>query len=150
MPQSLARILVHITFSTKNRQPLISPAVEPELHAYMAGILHKIGCAEMLVGGTTDHVHVLCALTKNMAPAKVMQDLKSGSSKWIKGFGLPFDKFQWQSGYGMFSVSASNADTVRDYIIGQKEHHRTMTFQEEFRSFCKKHGVALDERYAWD
>ena len=148
MPQSLARLGVHLVFSTKNREPLNTSETRPALFAYLAGALNAIDCPALEVGGFVDHVHLLFLLSKNWAPAKVVEEVKKESSKWAKQNVHP--QFYWQSGYGMFSVSASNEETVAAYIRNQEEHHRKMTFQDEVRALLKKHGQPLDERYLWD
>jgi REP element-mobilizing transposase RayT len=144
-------MVVHLIFSTKHREPFLRDiALRKRLHAYMAGILQDIQCESILVNGVEDHVHVLCNLSRTLALAKMVEELKKSSSKWMKEQGSSFKDFYWQSGYGVFSVSQSNAESVKNYIAMQEEHHQTVTFQEEYRSFCRKHGVAIDERYVWD
>ena len=148
MPQSLARVLFHVIFSTKHREALITPTLRPELHAYLAGTLERIHCTPILAGGPDDHVHVLVGLGRTISIADMVEQLKTGSSKWAKGNGVA--AFAWQSGYGVFSVSESKAPEVLRYIQGQEEHHRHRTFQEEYRDFLKRHGITFDERYIWD
>jgi len=150
MPQSLAKLLVHIIFSTKLRQPLIHPEVAPDLNAYLGGILSDLGCRPIVINSVVDHTHILCCLSRNHAVAKVVEDVKKGSSKWLKTKGPAMRDFYWQAGYGAFSVSESNAEAVRQYIAKQEEHHRKVTFQDEFRAFLRRHGVEYDERYVWD
>jgi REP-associated tyrosine transposase len=148
MPQSLARNAIHLIFSTKHREPFITPDVHDRLFAYLAGTLNKMRCPALRVGGVADHVHVLFVLSKTMTLSKVVEELKKESSKWAKTAIHP--KFYWQTGYGAFSVSASNEEKVADYIANQERHHRRMTFQQEFREFLQKHGIEYDERYVWD
>jgi putative transposase len=148
MPQSLANILVHVIFSTKERRPLIDDYVRAGLHGYMAGILKEIDSPALIINSVRDHVHVLCSLSKNLPACKLIEEVKKSSSKWMKTKGTPL--FAWQNGYGVFSVSQSNADPVRRYIEGQAAHHRRLTFQEEFRRFLEKYRVQYDERYVWD
>jgi putative transposase len=102
------------------------------------------------MGGTSDHIHILCSISKNLAPSKIIEEVKTSSSKWMKTQGRQFADFYWQRGYGIFSVSVSNIEEVKKYILKQQEHHRKMSFQEEFRKFLEKHGVDYDERYLWD
>jgi REP element-mobilizing transposase RayT len=149
MPQSLVRNLVHLIFSTKDRLPLLRATVRPALHGYTAGIFSNWDSPAIIVGSVEDHVHALFGLSKNHALCKVVEEVKRGSSKWIKTQGPEFHDFAWQNGYGAFSVSPSLEDTVRRYIARQEEHHRKVSFQDEFREFCQRHGVALDERYVW-
>lgn len=148
MPQSLVRNVVHLVFSTKNREPFINPDLRPRLFAYLAGTLHELGCLCIKVGGTADHVHILFGLAKTLSLSKVVEEIKKSSSKWAKENGEP--RFYWQSGYGAFSVSASNEEQVTKYIANQEEHHRERSFQDEFREFLRRHGIEWDERYVWD
>ncbi|MDI6794871.1 MAG: transposase [bacterium] len=155
MPQSLAKIITHIIFSTKNRTPFLSKEIRPQLYSYMAGILmagilDKCNSKAILIGGVEDHVHILCLLSKNLAPCKIIEEVKKGSSKWIKPHAANLAKFQWQNGYGIFSVRQSNVEVVQKYIAQQEDHHRKISFQDEFRGFLKKYGLEYDERYVWD
>jgi putative transposase len=150
MPQSLASILVHLVFSTKNREPFIVGDVETELHKYMATIFRELKSPSLLIGGTEDHIHTLFALSRTITVADLVEEVKTSSSKWIKTKGKEFRQFYWQSGYGAFSIGQSNVAALRRYISTQKEHHRRNLFQDEFRLLCKKYGVDIDERYVWD
>lgn len=150
MGQSLVKNYVHIVFSTKHREALIHPRVEAELHSYLGGICNKLECQVLKVGGYTDHIHILCMLSKKIALMKLLEELKSHSSKWIKTKGDAYANFYWQDGYGAFSVNPGEIDKVIDYIANQYEHHRQKTFQEEYRGFLKKYKVDYDERYIWD
>lgn len=149
MPQSLSHLVIHVIFSTKSRQPLLRPKnVQNEIHAYLAGTLKNLGCDAIKIGGTADHVHVLASLSRTISLADLIQRLKGASSKVLKEKGIR--EFSWQNGYGAFSVSESNIESVAAYIENQEEHHRTLTFQEEFRAFLKKHRIPFDERYLWE
>jgi REP element-mobilizing transposase RayT len=150
MGQSLVKNYIHIVFSTKHRIPLIHPPVEAELHRYLGGICNKLACPVLKVGGYTDHIHLLIMLSKKLALMKVLEELKSHSSKWIKTKGLAYETFYWQDGYGAFSVNPSGVDTVIKYIENQHDHHGTKSFQEEYRAFLKKYKVDYDEKYVWD
>ncbi len=150
MPQSLARLHIHLVFSTKNREPLITDAVRDSLHAYMATVLQNLGCAPVLINSEEDHAHILFDIARTVAVSQAVEDVKKASSKWIKTQGPEFAGFAWQSGYGAFAVSESNVETVREYIANQREHHRKKTFQEEYRQFLERHRIAFDERYVWD
>jgi REP element-mobilizing transposase RayT len=151
MPQSLARVVLHVVFSTKNRTPFLRDAdLRARLHAYMAGVLQSLGCEPILINGVEDHVHILCNLTRTLTMAGLVEEAKKASSKWMKDQGAEYRDFFWQAGYGVFSVSQSKVEVVRDYIAQQEEHHRKESFQDEFRALCRKHGVAFDERYVWD
>jgi putative transposase len=150
MPQSLSSILVHLIFSTKNREPFISLAIEPELHPYMATIFREHNSPSLIIDGTSDHLHMLFAVSRTITVADLVEEVKTGSSKWIKTKGREFKNFHWQKGYGAFSVAQSNVEVVKRYIQNQKQHHRRVTFQDEYRQFLKRYQVEFDERYVWD
>lgn len=149
MPQFLARNVLHLVFSTKNRAPLITDAVRPKLHAYMSGILKACDSPAIVINSVADHAHVLFVLARTRAMSDVIEELKKGSSKWGKANGLPAD-FYWQNGYGAFSVDPFGVDAVREYIERQAEHHARVGFQDEYREFLTRHGIDFDERYVWD
>jgi len=149
MPQSLSKVLVHLIFSTKHREPLIGPEIRPRLHAYMVGILDKLKSPSLQTGGVADHVHTLFILGRTISQADLVEEVKKSSSKWMKAEGR-VPGFTWQAGYGAFSIGESQADTVIRYIQNQEKHHRKVTFQEEFRKFLERYKVAYDERYVWD
>ena len=151
MPQSLARVVLHVVFSTKNRAPFLrDPELRTRQHAYMAGVLQNMGCEPILINGVENHVHILSNFSRTVTIAGLVEAAKSGSSKWMKQQGPAYRDFYWQGGYGAFSVSESNVEQVRSYIAGQEEHHRKLSFQDEYRVLCRKHGVEMDERYVWD
>ena len=150
MPQSLVRNLMHIIFSTKNRKPLIIPTVREELKAYLIGTLRNLESPSIEVNCVDNHVHVLCSVSRKIALMTLLEELKKTSSKWIKSKGPHLRDFYWQAGYGGFSVSQSKVPAVCKYIRQQDEHHRTVTFEEEYRAFLRKHGIDFDERYVWD
>jgi REP element-mobilizing transposase RayT len=151
MPQSLARVVLHVVFSTKNRIPFLKDAdLRSRSHAYLAGVLQNVHCEPILVNGAEDHVHILCNLSRTTTIADLVEEAKKNSSKWIKEQGPSCRDFFWQAGYGAFSVSQSNIEKVRDYVGNQAEHHRKVSFQDEFRMLCSKHGIEIDERYVWD
>jgi REP element-mobilizing transposase RayT len=150
MGQSLVKNYIHIVFSTKHRQPLINHEVEAELHSYLGGICNKLGCQVIKVGGFTDHIHILCLLSKKITLVKLLEELKSHSSKWIKTLGESYANFYWQDGYGAFSVNPSEVEIVKNYIVNQKEHHSKNTFKNEYKAFLKKYNVEYYERYVWD
>ena len=149
MGQSLVQNYIHIVFITQNRVPLISELIEDELHAYHAGICNNLLCQPIKIGGHRDHVHILCLLSKKITLVKLLEELKSHSSKWMKLQGKEFKEFYWQDGYGAFSVNPHEVETVIKYIANQKEHHGKKPFQEEYRAFLKKYSVEYDERYVW-
>jgi len=150
MPQSLSSILVHLVFSTKNREPFITPELEVELHRYMAGIFRELKSPTLSIGGTDDHIHILLALSRTETMANLVEEAKTSTSKWIKTKGRQYRGFHWQSGYGAFSIGQSNVPALKRYISTQREHHAHKSFQAELRLLCKRYGVELDERYAWD
>jgi len=150
MSQSLTNLLIHLVFSTKARQPLLRDEERGELHAYITGILKNHDSPLLEINSVRDHVHILFAQSKNHALAKIVEQVKASSSAWIKTKGEWYRGFAWQTGYGAFSVSGTQAEAVRQYIRNQPEHHREQDFQSEYRRFCEKNGRPLDERYAWD
>ena len=150
MSQSLTNILVHIIFSTKDRQSLINQRVEDQLHAHMAAVFKEYDSPALIIGGTENHVHILCSLSKKYSLSKILEDVKKCSSKWIKTIDPDCGKFYWQNGYGAFSIGFSGKTAAINYIKNQKEHHRNKTFQEEFLEFLNKYQVNYDERYIWD
>ena len=149
MPQSLSQIYIHLVFSTKNRQPLISEAIAPDLYAYMATVFYEeCRSPAKLIGGVEDHIHALFNMSRTWCMADIVEAVKTSTSKWMKTQGPR--AFSWQNGYGAFSVSRSNVDAVEDYIRNQREHHRRQDFKGEFRGLLEKHDVEYDERYVWD
>jgi len=150
MPQSLSRILIHLVFSAKNREPILTPAIQTELHPCLAGILNYIGCPPLQIGGMEDHVHLFFALSRTQTIAEVVETVKTSSSKWIKTKAAAFTEFHWQSGYAAFSISQSDGDMVVTYIRNQAHHHRRMTFQDEYRRLLDRYQVGFDEKYMWD
>ena len=150
MPQSIAYNYLHITFGTKYREPLIDEAIEEELFKYIGGICKNLECNPIKVGGYRDHIHILCVLSRKIALMKLLEEVKSHSSKWIKTKGDQYKNFYWQRGYGSFSVNPAEIDVVIRYIENQAEHHKKKTFQEEYVAFLKKYNAEYDERYLWD
>jgi putative transposase len=149
MSQSLAKNTIHLVFSTKDRHLWLNEALRPRVYAYLAGIFEQCESPALLIGGAEDHVHSLFLLSKNHPLKKIVEEIKKGSSIWIKPHGEGLADFAWQGGYGAFSVSESNVPEVKKYIERQAEHHRTMTFQDELRQLLARHGIAGDERYLW-
>ncbi|MFG0286148.1 MAG: IS200/IS605 family transposase [Phycisphaerales bacterium JB039] len=149
MASTLTSILLHIVFSTKNREACIAEAIEPDLHAYIGGICRNNGSALRAAGGTSDHIHLLVSQAKTISTSDLLQQIKGDSSEWIKTRGGEFAGFRWQEGYGAFSIGQSQVGALRRYLAGQKEHHRTRSFQEEFLELLRKYKVEYDERYIW-
>ncbi len=150
MAQSLANIYIHLIFSTKERVPYLANDWRPDLHAYMATVLANLNSPAVLINSVEDHAHILFNMGRTVTLAQVVEDVKKSSSKWVKSQSSKLDGFAWQNGYGGFSVSASNVPTVTNYIRNQEKHHRTKSFQDEFRAFLVKHEIEYDERYVWD
>jgi putative transposase len=150
MGQSLVKNNIHLVFSTKLRTPFIHPPFHLELYSYLGGICNNLESQVIKVGGFSDHVHILFMLSKKIALAKVVEELKSHSSKWMKTKDPSLKNFFWQDGYGAFSINPTEVDIVSAYIDNQQEHHRKKTFQQEYRAFLKKYKVDFDERYVWD
>ena len=150
MPQSLAQILVHLVFSTKNRVPLLGDDIRDELHAYIGGIIENHKGTLLKSGSVTDHIHLLIAHPRTCAPSELVQEIKTGSSKWLKTKAAPYAEFHWQAGYGIFSISPTHRLALERYIANQAEHHRIVTFQDEYRRLLEKYEIPFDERYVWD
>jgi len=153
MPQSLSQVILHMVFSTKDRRPFIDDTIRPPLHAYMAEILRDIETPQThayRVGGTADHVHIAATLPRTVTIAKMFETVKKESSGWMKTQGAEYKEFYWQSGYGNFSVGPSQLDQLIRYIDNQEEHHKNVSFQDEFRKLLEKYQVEYDERYVWD
>lgn len=150
MPQSLSQTVLHIVFSTKNRERWIDSTIRQKLHAYLAGTLRKHECEAFRIGGTDDHIHVVCTLSRTLTQADLVRLIKHAGSDWIKSQSDKYNGFHWQRGYGVFSVSYSSLNAVIKYIENQQEHHKRLSFQDEFRIFLEKHGVKFNEEYVWD
>ena len=150
MSQSLVKNLVHLVYSTKNRHGWIHKDVRKELCAYRAGIFKEWQSPAQKIGAVEEHIHALFSLSRNYPLKKIVEEVKKGSSKWMKTQGSQFKDFYWQNGYAAFSVSQSHLDKVSRYIENQDEHHRKMTFQDELRNLLRKHRIEYDERYLWE
>ena len=151
MPQSLEHVLLHIIFSTKERQsapPILS--IAPDLYKYISTIIRNLGCECPLMGGVADHVHLAVRLSRTIAIATLLDEVKASSSKWMKTQSPTAANFAWQRGYGVFSVGPTDQDKLLAYIRNQEEHHKTHTFQDEYLAFLTKYKIAYDEKYVWD
>jgi len=151
MSQSLAKILVHTVFSTKDRRPFLrDKSLRAELHRYLGGILANRDCQPLIIGGVEDHVHLLSTLSRTCEAAEMVKEVKRGSSLWLKTRSGNLRNFAWQNGYGIFSVGFSQIEGVKNYIAGQEEHHRKISFQDELRQFLRRYEIEFDERHVWD
>ena len=148
MSHTFTNLLTHVIFSTKDRQSLITAALHDDLLAYLGGIVRELGGVLRAANARIDHVHLLCSLPPTVATADALRVVKTNSSRWVHR-SRRLAGFEWQTGYGAFSVSQSLASAVVRYIGDQEKHHRRVTFQEEFVAFLKKHGIAYDERCIW-
>jgi len=146
---TFTNLLTHVIFSTKDRAPAILPGLKGKLHAYMGGIVRELDGKATIINGTEDHVHLLLWMPPTLSVSETMRVLKTNSSRWLNRECRGKSSFAWQAGYGAFSVSQSNAQAVVKYIQTQEQHHRRVSFQEEFIEFLRKHGVEYDERYVW-
>ncbi|WP_303922177.1 transposase [Draconibacterium sediminis] len=149
MAQSLSKLFTHIIFHTKNNDVKIKREDSPELYAYMGAIIKDNDSIPIIINGVEDHVHILCVMSKNIALAKLVEEIKRHSSRWIKSKGDHYKYFAWQGGYGGFSVSPSIHNKTKTYIEKQEEHHRKMNFKEEYLLFLKEYGIEYDEKYLW-
>jgi putative transposase len=147
MSQSLAKILVHAVFSTKDRRPFLhDKIIREELHLYLGGALSSLECHPIIAGGVEDHVHLLCALSRARSAAEVVEEVKRGSAAWLKTKSPNLQEFAWQNGGGIFSIGFSQIKSARDYIARQEAHHRKVSFQDEFRQFLRRYEIEFDER----
>ena len=148
MPQTFTQLHYHVVFSTKNREPLLTADIRERVWDYLGGAVRGEGGMPILVGGMPDHVHLLATLPQTQAVADIVRKLKAGSSGWAHEQ-FPDANLWWQTGYAAFTVSHSGVEKVQKYIAGQEEHHRTTTFQDEFRLFLRRHGLEPDEAHMW-
>jgi putative transposase len=149
MAQSLSKLNVNIVFHIKSKSPVIKSDVKEKLCAYMGSIIKDNDSIPIIINGTDDHIHILCVMSKNIALAKLVEEIKRHSSRWIKTQDVCYKNFAWQGGYAGFSVSPSFQTKTVDYIRNQEERHRKMSFKEELIMFLKEYGVEYDEKYLW-
>ena len=150
MPQSLAKIYIHLIFSTKNRERVLPDDIRPDLHAYMGGTLNGLGCSPIEINSEPDHAHLLFVMTRTETLSNVVGQIKKSANDWLRARRPQFADFYWQGGFGAFSVSQSAVDEVCQYIRKQRVHHQRTSFQDEFRAFLKRYEIEFDERYVWD
>lgn len=150
MASTFTKLLYHIVYSTKHRQPLIVPALRDDLYDYIGGIIRGEGGVLIEIGGIADHVHIVARFKTEPSVAQMIKTIKAKSSKCVNELPGRVDRFSWQVGYGAFTVSASQLPRLIRYVRNQEEHHRTVTFEEEFIVLLKRHKIECDERYWWD
>ncbi|MHC1703182.1 MAG: transposase [Tenuifilaceae bacterium] len=147
MAQSLSKLYLHLVFHIKNQYAPIQDQDKKELFAYMGAIINDNDSFPILINGTRDHVHILCVMSKNISLAKLTEEIKRHSSRWIKTRGKNYEKFAWQGGYAGFSVSQSLHDKTKKYIENQEEHHKNKSFKEELIVFLREYGIEYNEQY---
>jgi len=150
MPQSFSNNYVHIVFSTKYRERFLHEGIRDRMFAYMGGICNEFECCPIIIGGYFDHVHILCNLSRKIALMKLVEEVKSHSSRWIKLNDENCVNFYWQHGYAGFSVDKSRIEQLKRYIGTQKQHHQQKDFQREYLKLLVEHNIEYDERYMWD
>ena len=150
MPQSLSKIYLHIVFHIKTTSPQIDEAHLERVHSYIGQLVNSTGSSVIRVGGIGDHVHVLCLLSRNETVSHLVEEIKRNSSRWIKTLGQEYECFAWQGGYAVFSVSESLINKTIEYVINQKEHHKKLSFKEEYIQFLKLYNIDYDERYVFE
>lgn len=150
MANTYTALHYHFVFSTKGRRAWIVPEIEERVWEYLGGIARTNKLKPLKIGGIEDHIHMLIGAPPTIAPAKIAQLVKGGSSAWIHETFPELAEFAWQDGYGAFTVSKSAIPDVTAYIVNQREHHRRRTFQEEYLALLERHGIEFDERYVWD
>jgi putative transposase len=149
MAATLTNLLYHIIFSTKDREPLIRSTFREELEKYIAGIVRNEGGILLDIGGMPDHLHLVAKFKPDRSVAELVRLIKANSSRWLNEQHGASGRFAWQSGYGAFSVSQSQIGALQEYVRHQEEHHRTRSFQDEYREFLSRHGIVCDEQYIW-
>ncbi len=147
MAATYSNLLNHIVFATKQRMPLITSGIEQDLHTYIGGIIRQLDGTSLAINGMPDHVHILARFPPKTAAADAVRIIKANSSKWLNETKFKFQKFRWQDGYSIFSVSESMVPAVTQYILNQKEHHRCFDAKDELKRILDKHGIVYDTRY---
>lgn len=147
MPHTYTNLIFHIVFSTKQRFPFIKPEFEERFYEYIGGTMRALGGICLEIGGVEDHIHILVKLKPTLDVAKLLERMKPSVTKWARSTIHP--KFEWQNGYGAFTVGESQIPAVRRYIQNQKQHHKQATFENEFKELLAKAGIEYDERFLW-
>jgi len=150
MTQSLSKLYIHTIFHVKNKRIFIRPEEEKELYAYIGGIIKQNSSDSIKIGGTENHIHILANMSKNISLSKFLEEIKKNSSRWIKTKDIHYKDFAWQGGYSGYSVSQSKVEVVKKYIERQKEHHKKLSFRDEYLKFLREYGVDFDEKYLWE
>jgi REP element-mobilizing transposase RayT len=150
MAHTFTSSFFHCIFSAKERKPLITPELQERLWSYIGGIARSNKMKAIAIGGVEDHIHILLSIPASIALAKALQLIKTNSSKWVHEEFPHLEVFGWQEGYGAFSIGKSQVDATVSYIQNQAEHHRKVTFKQEFLAFLDKHEIEYDLRYLWD
>lgn len=150
MPQSLSMVIIHLVFSTKDREARIVPEMRPRLHAYLAEVARGLGCHAYRVGGVADHVHLALTLPRMVTQGELVKELKTSSNHWLGKQDAGYADFAWQRGYGIFSVGSSQLAALERYIDNQEVHHQRRTFQDEFRELLERYKLSWNEAYVWD
>jgi REP element-mobilizing transposase RayT len=151
MPQSLSAVYIHLTFSTKDRRPMLRDVViRDKLHSYIGGICKTLQCPPVAIGGVEDHVHLLCRFGRSITQAEWVKEVKRISNGWLKAQSRDYAGFEWQGGYAAFSVSQMGLEDVSRYILHQAAHHQKLTFQDELRGLLRARGMEVDEQYLWE
>ena len=149
MPQSLSQIYLHIIFHVKSTSPKISGGHLERVHSYIGQLINTTGNKVLRVGGVEDHVHVVCTLSRDGIVSQLVEEMKRNSSRWIKTLDARYAKFAWQGGYAVYSVSQSVLDKTMEYVANQREHHKTVSFEDEYIKFLKLYNIEYDERYVF-
>jgi REP element-mobilizing transposase RayT len=150
MAKTLSNVITHMVFSTKKRQHWLQKEICKELYPYTGKILQNHGCYVHQIGGMPDHIHIACTLSPTIAISKLVEEIKTSTSKWLKHKDAKLSNFYWQHGYGVFSISRTHLDALKFYITNQEAHHLKITFQDEFTTLLQKNNLAIDLRYLWD
>lgn len=150
MPQSHARVIIHLVFSVQGRRPCLTKDIQSELFSYLSGVLKGEGHTPIAVGGHTDHVHLLFGLSRTQEISKIVEKLKTSTSIWLKKKNPKLADFHWQAGYAAFGISPNEIEMVSHYIRNQEAHHQSVNYQDEYRRLLREFDIEFDERYMWD
>ncbi len=149
MPQSLSKVYLHLIFHVKTTSVRMCEKDWEHIHSYIGKTINDMGCQSICVGGIDDHIHLLFLLSRDIAISKVVEDVKRHSSRWIKSLTHSYAGFEWQGGYAIFSVSQSVVEATMKYILNQKEHHKRVSFADEYRQFLELYKIAYNEQFVF-